>query len=110
MREPPWLEPLRWPASNCSSRTTSRPRLASHHAAADPMAPAPTTTTSGTAGHYALPCGGCAPGPHHRAAPWRSLARTCACARRRRLRGALVAVVVVALGFVGAPTTAEAAP
>src|SRR5437764_11467436 len=54
MRDAPWLEPRLWPASNCSSRTTSRPRRANHHAAAEPIAPAPTTTTSGIRRHYAL--------------------------------------------------------
>src|SRR5689334_6852093 len=46
MRVPPCELPRAWPASNCSSSTTSCPRRASHHAVADPIAPAPTTATS----------------------------------------------------------------
>src|SRR3954447_15719300 len=46
MRVPPWLDPRVCPGSNCSRSTTSTPRRASHHAVAEPMAPAPTTITS----------------------------------------------------------------
>src|SRR3954469_1816203 len=46
MREPPWELPRTWPRSNRSSRATDRPRRARCQAVAEPMAPAPTTTTS----------------------------------------------------------------
>src|SRR5690349_14211328 len=46
MRLAPWLDPWVWPGSNCSSRTVSTPRRASHQAVAEPMAPAPMMTTS----------------------------------------------------------------
>src|SRR3977135_2288576 len=46
MRDPPWLDPRVCPGWNCSSNTTSTPRRASHQAVADPMVPAPMTTTS----------------------------------------------------------------
>src|SRR4051794_11546826 len=46
MRDPPCELPRTWPGSNRSSSVTDRPRRARCHAAADPMAPAPTTTTS----------------------------------------------------------------
>src|SRR5687768_16289584 len=46
MRDPPWELPRAWPRSNCSTRATSTPRRASHHAVAEPMAPAPITKTS----------------------------------------------------------------
>src|SRR5689334_16021776 len=82
MREPPWLDPRRCPASNCSSSTTSRPRRASHHAVAEPMAPAPITRTSGMQRHYV----------------------------GHRLPLALVAIVVVAVGLVAAPLPAGAKP
>src|SRR5437868_1503627 len=46
MRVPPLLEPSACPGANCSNRTTSEPRRASHHAVDDPIAPAPITATS----------------------------------------------------------------
>src|SRR5829696_3079246 len=46
MRELPWELPRRWPCSKRSSSATDRPRRARCQAVADPMAPAPTTTTS----------------------------------------------------------------
>src|SRR5437588_4221271 len=46
MREGPCELPRTWPCSKRSRTITSRPSRARHHAAAEPMAPAPTTTTS----------------------------------------------------------------
>src|SRR5215218_4375590 len=46
MREPPCELPRTWPCSNRSRSATDRPRRTRCQAVAEPMAPAPTTTTS----------------------------------------------------------------
>src|SRR5262249_38425014 len=57
MRPAPCDDPRTWPTRNCSSSTVSTPRSPSDRAVAEPITPAPTTTTLVRSTNQMLPGG-----------------------------------------------------